>query len=77
MVGAVIQRYLDIHHIEACQYTGEHSALDTLFRRADIFLRDRAANDSIDKLITLLRIRLNADLDMAILAAAAGRRLPS
>ena len=48
MVGAVIQRDLNVHDGIACQNTGLHRALDTGVDRGNVFLRDGAADNGID-----------------------------
>ena len=48
-------------------------ALDTGVDRGDILLRDRAADHSVDELITLAGlVGLDNDLDVAVLAGTAG-----
>ena len=72
MIGAVPQSDLDIHDGIASQNAGLHRALDTVVNSGDVFLRDSAANNTVDKLITLTRVGLNLDLNVTILALTTG-----
>ena len=68
-----IQGYLNVNNRVACEDTRLHSALDTLINRLDIFLRDSTANDLVDELVALAGlVRLNDDLNMAVLALTTG-----
>ena len=53
MVRTIPQGDLDIHNGIASENAGLHRALDTIVNSGDIFLRDSAANNTVDELITL------------------------
>ena len=53
MIRTIPQGDLDINDGIAGENTGLHRALDTIVNSGDIFLRDSAANDTVDELITL------------------------
>lgn len=72
MVGTIVKCYLYVNDIVAREYAGKHCALDTLVDRRNIFLRNGAADNGVDKLVTLCRVRLNPNLNMAVLALTAG-----
>ena len=72
MIGTIIQRDLHVNNVVACKYTGEHCALDTLVNSRDIFLRNRTADNCVDELVALTRVRLNTDLNVTVLALTAG-----
>ena len=52
VVGAVHQGHLDVFHRIAGEHTELHGVLDPLVNRRDVFLRDPAARDGVDELIT-------------------------
>ena len=69
MIRAIPQGDLDVNDRIACQNAGLHSTLDTVVDSRDVFLRDSAANDGVDELITLTGlVGLDLDLDMTVLA---------
>ena len=72
MVRTIPPGDLDIHHGIAIENAGLHRALDTIVNSGDIFLRDSAANDTVDELITLTGVGLQLDLNVTILALTAG-----
>ena len=73
MIRTVEQRDFDVHNREAGKHAGLHRALDALFDRRNVFLRNRAANGLVDELKALAAfVGLNLDFDMAVLALAAG-----
>ena len=73
MVGAVVQRDLHVDDGESGQNAGLHRAADALLDRRNEFLRDRAADGGVDELKALAAlIGFDSDLDMAVLALAAG-----
>ena len=53
MIRTIIQGDLDINDGIASENAGLHSALDTIVNSGDIFLRNSAANDTVDELVTL------------------------
>ena len=58
--------------VVACEDTVLHSALNTLVYRFDKFLRNSAADNSIDKFISLaLFVRFKFDLNMTVLTFTA------
>ena len=76
MIGAVPQSDLDIHDGIASQNAGLHRALDTVVNSGDVFLRDSAANDSVDELVTLAGlIGLDLDLNVTVLTLTTGLTL--
>ena len=69
MIRTIPQGDLHVNDRIASQNTGLHSTLDTVVDSRDVFLRDSAANDGVDELITLTRlIGLDLDLNMTVLA---------
>ena len=72
MIRTIPQGDLDINDGIAGENTGLHRALDTIVNSGDIFLRDSAANDTVDELITLAGVGLQLDLNVTILALTAG-----
>ena len=72
VVRAVPQGDLAVHDRITGQNAGLHRTLDTLIDRRDILLRDRAANNAVDELVTLAGVGLQLDLDMTVLALTAG-----
>ena len=72
MVGAVVQRRLEVDD----RITGEHAVIhalaQTLFNGREEVLRDGAAEDVLGKDHLLALIRLELDPDVAVLAVAAG-----
>ena len=73
MVGAVVQRDLDVHHRITGEHAREHRALDTGIDRGDILLGNAAADRGVDELVALAGlVGLNVDLDVTVLALTAG-----
>ena len=72
MIRTVVQGDLYVNNRVTCEHAAEHCALNTLVDRRNIFLRDRAADNGIDKLVALFGVRIQLDLNMTVLAAAAG-----
>ena len=73
MVRAVVQLDLDVDNRVTGEDTSLEGALDTGVNRGDIFLRNRAADDRVDELVTLAGlVGGDADLDVAVLAFTAG-----
>ena len=69
MIRTIPQGDLDVNDRIACQNAGLHSTLDTVVDSRDVFLRDSAANDGVDELITLTGlVGLDLDLDVTVLA---------
>ena len=66
MIRTIPQGDLDIHDGITGENTRLHSALNTVVNSGDIFLRDSAANDTVDELITLAGVGLQLDLNMTI-----------
>ena len=65
MIRTIPQGDLDVNDRIACQNAGLHSTLDTVVDSRDVFLRDRAANDGVDELVTLTGlVGLDLDLNM-------------
>ena len=72
MIGAVIERRLEVDHREARQHTVIDRALEAFFNAGDVFLRHRAADHVVLELVAGAgRHRLEADLDAGVLARAA------
>lgn len=73
VIGAVVQRDLYVDHGEAGQNARFHRAANALLDRRNEFLRDRAADGGVDELEALAAlVGFDGDLDMAVLALAAG-----
>ena len=73
MIGAVVQRDLHIDNGETGQNACFHRAANALLDRGNEFLRDGAADGGVDKLEALAAlVGFDDDLDMAVLALAAG-----
>ena len=73
MIRTIPQGDLHVNDGITSQNTGLHSTLDTVVDSRDVFLRDSAANDGVDKLVTLTRlIGLDLDLNVTILALTTG-----
>ena len=73
MVGAVEDRDLDVDDRVAGERSGFEGAYDALLDRRDVFARNRAAVDVVDESEAASRfLRLYAQIDVAVLAAAAG-----
>ena len=69
MIRTIPQGDLDVNDRIASQNAGLHSTLNTVVDSRDVFLRDRAANDGVDELVTLTGlIGLDLDLNVTILA---------
>ena len=69
MIRTIPQGDLDINNRIACQNASLHSTLNTVVDSRDVFLRDSAANDSVDELVTLAGlVGLDLDLNMTVLA---------
>ena len=73
MVGAVVQRDLDVDHRIAGEHAGLHRALDTGIDRGDILLGNRCRRRrGVDELVALAGlVGLNVDLDVTVLALTA------
>ena len=56
MIRTIPQGDLDINNRIACQNASLHSTLNTVVDSRDVFLRDSAANDSVDELVTLVKM---------------------
>ena len=68
VIGAVVQRDLDVDDRVTGENTGEHGALNTGIDRGNVFLGDRAADEGVDKLVTLAGlVGLDMDLDVTVL----------
>ena len=73
MVGAVDDGDLDVNDRVATQDTTVHGFLDTGVDRGDVFLRNRATDDFVDKLVAFARLAgFNFEHAMTILATATG-----
>ena len=73
MIRTIPQGDLDINNRIASQNAGLHSTLDTVVDSRDVFLRDRAANDGVDELVTLAGlVGLDLDLNVTVLALTTG-----
>ena len=73
MIRTIPQGDLDINNRIACQNAGLHSTLNTVVDSRDVFLRDSAANDSVDELVTLAGlVGLDLDLNVTVLALTTG-----
>ena len=73
MVAAVVQRRLDVDHLVARENSAFHRFLDTLADRLDVFARNHAANDRVDKLVPGAGFgRFDLDFGVTVLAASAG-----
>ena len=73
MIRTIPQGDLNINNRIACQNASLHSTLNTVVDSRDVFLRDSAANDSVDELVTLAGlVGLDRELDVCKLAFAAG-----
>ena len=73
MIRTIPQGDLDVNDRIACQNAGLHSTLDTVVDSRDVFLRDSAANDGVDELVTLAGlVGLDLDLNMTVLALTTG-----
>ena len=68
MIRTIPQGDLDINDGIASENAGLHRTLDTIVNSGDIFLRDSAANDTVDELVTLAGVGLQLDLNVTILA---------
>ena len=68
MIRAVVQRDLHVHDRVAGDHAGLHRALDTGVDRRNVLLRDRAADDGVDELVTFAGlVRFDLDLDVTVL----------
>ena len=68
MIRTIVQRDLDIDDRVTGENTGEHGALNTGIDRGNVFLGDGAADEGVDKLVTLAGlVGLDMDLDMTVL----------
>ena len=69
MIRTIPQGNLDINNRIACQNASLHSTLNTVVDSRDVFLRNSAANDGVDELVTLTGlVGLDLDLNMTVLA---------
>ncbi len=72
MIRTIIKRNLYVNNLIARKHAGRHSALDTCVNSGDIFLRNSAADDCVDKFIALAGlVRLNLELDVTVLTFTA------
>src|SRR5262245_49923601 len=73
VIRAVGQPRLDVHHRVAGQHAGIERFADAFLDRRDVLPRDRAADDLVLELEALARlVRLDLEVDVAVLTAAAG-----
>src|SRR5258708_2538868 len=72
MIGTENQTHTDVDQFITGQETALHRVLDSLLDRLDEFPRNRAAGDLVLENKTFTRSRLDLELDVAELAAAAG-----
>ena len=74
MVGTIVQRDLDVHQRVAGQHAGLHGALDALVDCGPMYSFGMAPpTTGVDELVALARfVRLDLDLDVAVLAFTAG-----
>jgi len=73
MVGAVDDGDLDVNDRVTTEDTTVHGFLDTSIDRGDVFLRNRATDDLVDKLIAFARLAgFDFEHAMTILATATG-----
>ena len=72
MVGTEDQSDLHVHNREAGEHTGLQGVLNTLVDGRNVFLRNHAAGDRVDELVTLFRVGLDFDHAVTVLAAATG-----
>ena len=73
MIRTIPQGDLNINNRIACQNASLHSTLNTVVDSRDVFLRDSAANDSVDELVTLAGlVGLDLDLNVTVLALTTG-----
>ena len=72
MVGTEDQGDLHVHNREAGEHTGLQGVLNTLVDGRNVFLRNHAAGDRVDELVTLFRVGFDFDHAVTVLAAAAG-----
>merc|ERR1719198_1036807 len=70
--GAIGQLDLDINHRVAGNDTIQHLRLDALLDTRNVLLRDGSAGDLVHELEALVTVRLKDQLDLGILAGAAG-----
>ena len=56
MVGTEDQSDLHVHNREAGEHTGLQGVLNTLVDGRNVFLRNHAAGDRVDELVTLFRL---------------------
>ena len=68
VIRTIVQRDLDVDDRVPGENTGEHGALNTGIDRGNVFLGDRAADEGVDKLVTLAGlVGLDMDLDVTVL----------
>src|SRR4029453_17520282 len=73
VVRAVDELDAHVDDRESGQNPRFHRLLDAEVDRRDVLLRDRAADDAVDELVALARLRgLDVDRGVAVLAAATG-----
>src|SRR5215207_5599519 len=71
--GPVDERDPNVDHGIAGEDARLHGFLDSKVDRRDVLLGDGAAGDPVEELVALARLgRLDIDVDVAVLAAAAG-----
>ena len=73
MVRSVVERHLHVHDVVAGEHARLHRALDTRVDRRNEFLRNDAAGDGVDELVTLAGlVGFDLDLDVTVLTFTAG-----
>ena len=72
MIRSIIQFDCNVHDLIAGQRAVLHGFADTFIDLADVFFRNRSADDGVLEFITFAWFTgLDSDLDMAILPTAA------
>src|SRR6266513_1176405 len=72
VVGAVGEPHPEVDYRVAGQHARVERLADALLDRRDVFLRDRAADDLVLELEPFPGVRLDLEIDVAVLAPAAG-----
>ena len=73
MIRTVYQRNLYVNHRVAPQSATHHSILNSLINRVNVFLRNDAAHDLINKFIAFSAfLRLHFNHAVTVLSASAG-----
>ena len=57
VIRTIVQRDLHVNNVVASKYAGQHGALDTLVNSRDILLRNGTADNCVDELVALARVR--------------------